>query len=93
MTFLGFLLLLLIAAIAGAIGQALAGYTFGGWIVTTIVGFVGAYVGTFLANQFHLPSFFVIQVESRSFPLFWAIVGSAVLAGVASLLTRGGRSI
>ncbi len=92
MTFLSFLLLLLIAAIAGALGQALVGYTLGGWVISTIVGFVGAYIGTFLAQQFRLPEFLVIQVGSRSFPLFWAIVGSAILAAGASLLARGRRS-
>ena len=93
MTLLGFLLLLVIAAIAGAIGQALAGYSLGGWVVSTIVGFVGAYLGVWLANQFHLPPFLVIQVDARSFPLFWAIVGSAILSAGVGLISRQRRSL
>jgi uncharacterized membrane protein YeaQ/YmgE (transglycosylase-associated protein family) len=43
MTLIGFLVLLAIAAICGAIGQSLAGYDLGGCLVSIIVGFIGAY--------------------------------------------------
>ena len=51
MTLLGFLLLLLIAAIAGGIGQSLAGYSLGGCLVSIFVGFIGAYIGTWLKKR------------------------------------------
>lgn len=88
MTITGFIILLLIAAIAGAIGQILAGYSIGGCISSIILGFIGAYVGTWLADQFNLPAVFTIQVDGRTFPLFWAIIGSALLATVAGWLSR-----
>ena len=91
MTLGGFLLLLLVAAIAGAIGQALAGYSFGGLIITIVVGFVGAYIGTWLAGQFHLPELLVIGVDGKNFPLFWAIAGSALLSAVIGLISRRRR--
>ena len=45
MSLLGFLFLLLIASICGAIGQSLAGYSLGGCFVSIIVGFIGAWLG------------------------------------------------
>ena len=85
----GFFLLLLIAAIAGIIGQAIAGYTLGGLIVSIGVGFVGAFIGTWIAGLFHLPDFLSIAIDGRGFPVFWAIVGSALLsAGVGWLSHR-----
>ncbi len=48
MTLLGFIILLIIAAIAGSLGQALAGYSLGGCLVSSVVGFIGAFVGLWL---------------------------------------------
>ena len=45
MTLIQFLILLVVAAICGAIGQSLAGYSLGGCLVSAVVGFVGAYIG------------------------------------------------
>ena len=58
MTLFGFLILLLIAAIAGGIGQSIAGYNVGGCLVSIVVGFIGAYIGLWLAKQMGLPGFF-----------------------------------
>ena len=91
MTLIGFILLLAIAAIAGAIGQALGGYSIGGLLVSILVGFVGATIGTWLAGQFHLPNFLVIDVDGRAFPLFWAIAGSALLSAALGLIVRRRR--
>jgi uncharacterized membrane protein YeaQ/YmgE (transglycosylase-associated protein family) len=91
MTLMGFILLLAIAAIAGAIGQAIAGYSLGGCLVSIVVGFVGASIGTWLAGQFHLPTFFVVDVDGRAFPLFWAIAGSALLSAALGFISRRRR--
>ncbi len=93
MTLLGFALLLVIAAVAGAIGQALAGYSVGGCITSIILGFVGAYIGIWLAQQLDLPTFFIVQVEGHNFPLVWAIIGSALLTAALGLITRSRRII
>lgn len=88
MTLIGFLVLLLIAAIAGSIGQALAGYDLGGCLVSIIVGFIGAYIGMWLAGRFGLPEFFTINIEGKPFPVVWAVIGSFLFTLVVGLLRR-----
>jgi uncharacterized membrane protein YeaQ/YmgE (transglycosylase-associated protein family) len=87
MTLTGLIILLIIAGIVGAIGQSLSGYSFGGCLVSIIVGFVGAYVGVWLAGQLGLPEIFTIHVEGESFPIVWGIIGSAVLSLILGLFT------
>ncbi len=88
MTLLGFLLLFLIAAVDGTLGQALAGYSLGGVLISIIVGFIGAFLGNWLALQFGLPEPLMISIEGKDFPLLWSIVGSALFAAVLGLLSR-----
>ena len=88
MTILNFLLLLLVAAICGSIGQALVGYSVGGCITSIIVGFIGALVGTWLAGQLGLPEPLVISIGGETFPVLWSIIGSALLVGILSLFSR-----
>ncbi|HEU5365982.1 MAG TPA: GlsB/YeaQ/YmgE family stress response membrane protein [Hanamia sp.] len=88
MTLIGFLILLLIAAICGGIGQSLAGYDLGGCLVSIIVGFIGAYIGLWIAGRMGLPDFFTITVEGKPFPIIWAIIGSAIFTFIVALLRR-----
>jgi uncharacterized membrane protein YeaQ/YmgE (transglycosylase-associated protein family) len=88
MTLIGFLVLLLIAAICGSIGQSLAGYDLGGCFVSIIVGFIGAYLGMWLAGKFGLPELFTINVEGKPFPIVWAVIGSALFTLIVALLRR-----
>lgn len=94
MTLIGFLVLLLIAAICGAIGQSLAGYDLGGCLVSIIVGFIGAYIGVWIAGKFDLPMIFEITVEGKPFPVVWAVIGSAIFTFIIALFRRAftGRS-
>lgn len=50
MTILELLLLLLVAGICGAIGQAIVGYSRGGCLVAIALGFIGALVGSWIAR-------------------------------------------
>jgi uncharacterized membrane protein YeaQ/YmgE (transglycosylase-associated protein family) len=95
MTLVGFLVLLVIAAICGSIGQSLAGYDLGGCLVSIVVGFIGAYLGMWLADEFGLPEIFAVNIEGRSFPIVWAIIGSALFTLIMALLRRavGGRRL
>jgi uncharacterized membrane protein YeaQ/YmgE (transglycosylase-associated protein family) len=88
MTLIGFLVLLLIAAICGGIGQALAGYDLGGCLVSTVVGFIGAYIGLWLAAKMGLPKLFEVAIDGKPFPVLWAIIGSALFTLIMALLRK-----
>ena len=95
MTIIGFLVLLLIAAICGAIGQSLAGYDLGGCLVSIIVGFIGAYIGLWVAAKMDLPRLFEVSIDGKPFPVLWAVIGSAIFTLIMALLRRlfvGGRN-
>lgn len=90
MTITGFLLLLLIAAICGGIGQSIAGYSLGGCLVSIVVGLIGAFIGQWLAAQLGLQHI----IEIMGIPVIWASIGSALFAIVIGLITRGrGRRV
>jgi len=91
MTILEFLILLVIAAVCGALGQAIAGYSLGGFVITTVVGFIGALLGTWMARMIGLPELLMVNIGGQPFPIVWAIIGSAVLAAIVSLFTRRPR--
>ena len=88
MTITGILLLLLIAGVVGALGQALSGYSIGGCLVSIVVGFIGAYVGIWLARQLGLPEVFTVTIEGEPFPILWGIIGSAILSLILGMFTR-----
>jgi len=88
MTLLGFLALLIIAAIAGSIGQAIAGYSLGGCLVSALVGFVGAWIGMWLSTQLGLPELLTISIQGEPFPVVWSILGSALFTAVLGLISR-----
>ena len=93
MTIIQFLLLLVVAAICGAIGQSLAGYSLGGCLVSAVVGFVGAFLGLWLARELRLPEVLTVNIAGQAFPILWSFVGSALLALAVGLLTRRRRLI
>ena len=88
MTLIGFLVLLIIAAICGAIGQSLAGYDLGGCLVSIVGGFIGAYIGLWIAGRVGLPEIFTINIEGRPFPIVWAVIGSALFTLLVALIRR-----
>ena len=88
MTIVEFLVLLLIAAICGSIGQSLAGYSLGGCLVSIVVGFIGAYLGLWIAGKFGLPEIFAIKIGGKTFPIVWVIIGSAIFTLVVGLIRR-----
>ena len=62
------IVLLVIAAICGGIGQSLAGYDLGGCLVSIVVGFIGAYIGMWMAGKFGLPELLAINIGGKPFP-------------------------
>jgi len=87
-TLIDFLILLLIAGICGAIGQAITGYSHGGCLVAIAVGFIGALLGGFLSRKLGLPELIVV----RGFPVIWSIIGAALFVAAISLIS-GRRTV
>jgi len=88
MTIFDLLILLLVAGICGALGQAISGYSRGGCLVSIALGFVGAVLGVWLARALALPELFAIQIGTTNFPIIWSIIGSALFVAVIALITR-----
>ncbi len=88
MTFFGFILLLIIAAICGAIGQSIAGYNMGGCIISMVVGFIGAWLGLWIAEEFNMPLFWSVTIGGKSFPIIWSIIGATLLSSIIGFVGR-----
>ena len=84
------LILLLVAGVCGALGQAIAGYSRGGCLVSIALGFVGALLGLWLARVMGLPELFPVRIGTTNFPIIWSIIGSALFVAVLTLLRRRG---
>jgi uncharacterized membrane protein YeaQ/YmgE (transglycosylase-associated protein family) len=92
MTILQLLILLAVAGVCGALGQALAGYSRGGCMVSIALGFVGALLGMWIARTMNLPEILALDVEGVKFPIIWSIAGSALFVAIISFISRGRRS-
>lgn len=88
MTLVELLVLLLIAGLCGAAGQAITGFSRGGCLAAIGVGFVGALIGTFVARALGLPELFAVHVGGTTFPIVWSILGGALFVAVIALLSR-----
>lgn len=88
MTLPALIVLIVIAAICGAIGRALAGGTRGGLLVSTVVGFVGALLGPWIAVRMKLPEPFMLDIGGHSFPVLWSIIGAALFVAIIHLISR-----
>ena len=91
MTFGELIVLIVIAGICGAIGQAITGFHAGGCIASIALGFIGALVGVWFARTLELPEPLLVTVGDKQFPVVWSIAGSALFVGVIALLTRRRR--
>ena len=88
MTILDVIVLLLIAGLCGALGQAISGFSRGGCLVSIALGFVGALLGMWLARMLGLPELFSIQIGTTNFPIVWSIIGSALFVAVIAFISR-----
>lgn len=88
MTLLDLLLLLLIAGLCGALGQAISGFSRGGCLVSIALGFIGAVLGTWLARNLGIGELFAVNIGGTTFPIVWSIIGAALFVAVISLITR-----
>jgi uncharacterized membrane protein YeaQ/YmgE (transglycosylase-associated protein family) len=93
MSLLEFLLLLLIAGLCGGLGQAIAGYSRGGFLGAIVLGFIGALLGTWISRALSLPEYFVVDIGGEAkFPILWSVIGAALFVAVLGFMSRRGRA-
>ena len=80
---ISFLILLLVAAVCGSIGSAIAGYSNQGCLINVAIGFIGAIIGSWLSYELHAPRFFYFA----GIPIIWAIVGAALFMAVIGAIS------
>ncbi len=85
------LLLIVIAAVCGAIGKAIAGSSRGGLIVSIVLGFIGALLGPWVARSLKLAEPFTVNIGGHPFPVLWSIIGAALFVAIIHLFSRGRR--
>jgi uncharacterized membrane protein YeaQ/YmgE (transglycosylase-associated protein family) len=87
LTLSGLVVLIVIAAICGAVGKALGGGGRGGLVASIALGFIGALLGPWVAHQFHLPEPLVFHVSGQPFPIVWSIIGAAIVVALLHLMS------
>jgi uncharacterized membrane protein YeaQ/YmgE (transglycosylase-associated protein family) len=88
MTLVGFLLLIVVGGICGAIAELIVGFSPGGFLASVAIGFLGALLGTWLAVELRLPHVFSVTIEGHHIEIVWAVLGAIVLLLVLSLFRR-----
>lgn len=88
MTLFDLLIILLVSGICGSLGQAIAGYSRGGCLVSIALGFVGALLGMWLARMMGLPELIPVRIGATSFPIVWSIIGSALFVAIVAFISR-----
>lgn len=81
------LILLMVAAIVGAIAQMIAGFSRGGFLVAIVVGFFGALLGMWMWRLTGAPELLVLQVGNYRFPIIWSVIGGVVFVVIISLIS------
>ena len=90
-TLVGLLVLLIVGAICGVIAEMLVGFSVGGFFASAVVGFLGAFIGTWLGHALHAPTLLTLNVEGHPVEIVWSILGAVVLLLVLSVVRRGSR--
>jgi uncharacterized membrane protein YeaQ/YmgE (transglycosylase-associated protein family) len=88
MTLVGFLLLLVVGAICGAIAELIVGFSPGGFLASVVVGFLGALIGGWVAHAVGLPSLLAVRIDNVTIEVFWAVLGAIILLAILSLFRR-----
>jgi uncharacterized membrane protein YeaQ/YmgE (transglycosylase-associated protein family) len=87
------LLLLLVAGICGAIGQAISGNWSGGILGSLVIGFIGWFFGAWLAGRLGFGELLPLYIGGWSFPVLWSIIGSTLIALLLNLFVGRDRVI
>jgi uncharacterized membrane protein YeaQ/YmgE (transglycosylase-associated protein family) len=88
MTITEILPLLLVAVVAANVRQIIYSHSLGGYLVSVIVGFIGAFFGIGLARLFAFPEIMPVIIRGEIFPVMWSIIGSITLLWISGSITR-----
>jgi uncharacterized membrane protein YeaQ/YmgE (transglycosylase-associated protein family) len=92
MGFFEIITLLIIAGITGSIGRSLSGFTKRGCLISILVGFIGALIGTWLSRELNLPELFILHLGNTKFPVIWSIIGAALFTALLSMLSSRSKN-
>ncbi|NQT26926.1 GlsB/YeaQ/YmgE family stress response membrane protein [candidate division KSB1 bacterium] len=87
MTLLNLLILLIVSAILGSLGAAIAGADNKGCLTNIVVGFAGALIGMWLSSKTGIHDFLYF----RQIPVIWSVIGAALFIGVVQMLAGNKR--
>lgn len=83
--------LLIVAGLCGSVAQKLAGGKRVGCLASIILGFIGALIGSVIAQKAHLPILFPIPIGDQSFPVIWSVIGASLFSAVLAFLSGSNR--
>jgi uncharacterized membrane protein YeaQ/YmgE (transglycosylase-associated protein family) len=83
---------LVVGLLCGLVGQALVGRSVGGYVVSTVVGVIGALLGGSIARSLGAPEPFRVSIGGQSIPIIWTIIGAALVTFVVAGIQRRGRT-
>jgi len=89
MSFLDIVIQLIIAGLTGSIARSLVGFDKGGCILSIVVGFIGAFIGSWMARELHFPDYLSFVIRGIEYHIMWALIGAIVFVAVLSLITPG----
>jgi len=81
------LISLIIAGLAGSIARSLSGFSSGGCVISIIVGFIGAMIGSWLSRELELPDPIILKLRGNTYNILWTIIGAVIFTAALSLLT------
>ena len=90
MTILDLVIFLAVGAVCAGIAESLLGVG-AGCIGSIVIGWLGGFVGTWVARETGLPELFVLRVGGTAVPIVWTIVGSFALLAIVGVFRRGVR--
>jgi uncharacterized membrane protein YeaQ/YmgE (transglycosylase-associated protein family) len=82
------LLFLGLALFFGGLAQALAGYSAGGCLLAVVFGFLGAWLGAWVARELALPTIYAFEWNGQFLPLVWPAVGALLFGFILNLVVQ-----
>ncbi len=91
MNWIDLLLTLAVAVVLGTFAQLTSTFARGGWFVHLGVGFLGALAGVMVSRSLPVPEVYVLKIKTFSYPIIWAIIGSALFLAAIGFFVKPKR--